>query len=334
MTEFDLLKLIGQADDQYILESRRRPRAKKKARWPVALAAVLAPTRWSVAHCADLGVAGTLIYHQNALWALRRVAEVWDGDGITDKYYSSMNCFNFTMSQASGLIADTAKAGNVDTYVNYVDKYLKKIGSLREDAAFHPFITNHDMDRAAGFLTPESGQMQIAANLYILGPGSPMLYYGEELGMRGSRGSANTDANRRLAMLWGDGDTVKNPTGTTYDPKNQIEQTAADQMAEERSLYSYYKRLIQIRVNNPEIARGEYKPLSVPDDKAGGFLATWQGKTVCVLHNTTMRHITVDLSKCTDLTFTEIAGIIGAEGVAVMDGTKVTLGVQTSVVLR
>ena len=45
-----------------------------------ALAAVLAPTRWSVAFCASLGTAGALIYHQNALWALRRVAEVWGGE--------------------------------------------------------------------------------------------------------------------------------------------------------------------------------------------------------------------------------------------------------------
>ncbi len=45
-----------------------------------ALAAVLAPTRWGVAHCADLGTAGCLVYHRNALWALRRVAEVWNGE--------------------------------------------------------------------------------------------------------------------------------------------------------------------------------------------------------------------------------------------------------------
>ena len=45
-----------------------------------ALAAILAPTRWSIAYCADLGVAGALIYHQNALWALRRVASVWGGE--------------------------------------------------------------------------------------------------------------------------------------------------------------------------------------------------------------------------------------------------------------
>ena len=40
-----------------------------------ALTAVLAPTRWSIFYCANLGTAGALIYHQNALWALRRVAD-------------------------------------------------------------------------------------------------------------------------------------------------------------------------------------------------------------------------------------------------------------------
>ncbi len=262
------------------------------------------------------------------------VAEVWDGDGITDLYYPAVDCFNFTLSQTSGLISETAQAGNVNTYVSYVDAYLDKIEALRKDAAFHPFITNHDMDRAAGFLPVSSGRMQVAANLYILGPGSPFLYYGEELGMKGSRGSANTDANRRLAMLWGDGDTVRNPTGATYDDAKQVEATAADQIKDETSLYSYYKRLIAIRAGNPEIARGTYEALKFDADKVGGFLSTWNGSTVCVLHNTTGRSITVDLSQATTHPFSGLAAVIGMDGTASLDGTSVTIGPQTSVVLR
>lgn len=262
------------------------------------------------------------------------VAEVWDGDGITDLYYPAVDCFNFTLSQTSGLISETAQAGNVNTYVSYVDAYLDKIEASREGAAFHPFITNHDMDRAAGFLPVSSGRMQVAANLYILGPGSPFLYYGEELGMKGSRGSANTDANRRLAMLWGDGDTVRNPTGATYDDEKQVEATAADQIKDETSLYSYYKRLIAIRAGNPEIARGTYEALKFDADKVGGFLSTWNGSTVCVLHNTTGRSITVDLSQATAHPFSGLAAVIGMDGTASLDGTSVTIGPQTSVVLR
>ena len=61
--------------DDFIEEAQLVSRAAAQA-----LAAVLAPTRWGVAYCASLGTAGALIYHQNALWALRRVAEVWGGE--------------------------------------------------------------------------------------------------------------------------------------------------------------------------------------------------------------------------------------------------------------
>lgn len=45
-----------------------------------ALAVVLAPTRWSIAGCDVTGTVGCVLYHVNALWALRRVAEVWGGE--------------------------------------------------------------------------------------------------------------------------------------------------------------------------------------------------------------------------------------------------------------
>ena len=45
-----------------------------------ALAVVLAPTRWSIESCDVAGTAGCVLYHVNALWALRRVAEVWGGE--------------------------------------------------------------------------------------------------------------------------------------------------------------------------------------------------------------------------------------------------------------
>ncbi len=258
------------------------------------------------------------------------VSEVWDSDGITDVYYAATNCFNFTASQSSGIIAETAQAGDVNRYTAYVQAYLDRIGEIRPDALIVPFITNHDMDRAAGFLTVGSGRMQMAANLYLLGPGSPFIYYGEELGMRGSRGGANTDANRRLAMVWGDGDTVRDPTGTTYSRDKQIEHGAADQIADGASLYSYYKKLIMIRKANPEIARGDYQALSFPGTKLGGFTSTYEGSTVCVLHNPTLNEITVDLSA---LALSEIRAVAGL-GEAALNGSELTLGSQTSVVLR
>ena len=173
----------------------------------------------------------------------------------------------------------------------------------------------------------------MAANLYLLSPGSPFIYYGEEIGLRGSRGGANTDANRRLAMLWGDGDTVQDPVGSTYDPSKQPPYAVNDLKKMSDSLYNYYKRLIMIRKANPEIARGDYTALSFPDTKAGGFAVTWEGSTVAVLHNTTNSTVKLDLSAATDLPFSALSAVIGLGG-ATLEGTMLTLEGQTSAVLR
>lgn len=256
------------------------------------------------------------------------VAEVWDSDGVTDVYFPATNCFNFAVAMAEGHIASTAKAGDAGNYASYVESYIRRVRDLNGEAMFVPFIANHDTDRAAGFLPVSNGQMKVAANLLILGPGSPFIYYGEELGMKGSRGGANTDANRRLAMVWNDGDTVSSPSGSTYN--SQIEQGVAEQLGDKDSLYNYYKELIMIRHANPEIARGEFTAYSAPDSKVGGFFAAWKGSTVLVLHNTTQSAVTLDL---TGLGVTELRAAIGVEDAAI-DGATLTLGAQTSVVLR
>ncbi len=258
------------------------------------------------------------------------VAEVWDSDGVTDCYYPALNCFDFTTSQTSGLIAQTAQAGDVNKYTSYIDEYLERVEGLNESAMIVPFIANHDTDRAAGYLTEASGQMKMAANLYILSSGSPFIYYGEEIGLRGSRGGSDTDANRRLKMEWGDGDTVKDPTGANYKSA-RVDASAAEQLADGGSLLSYYKKLIMIRKANPAIARGDYTALEFSDTKVGGFVSTYNGSSVAVIHNTTNSEQTVDLS-AVGISGAELRAFIGV-GEASLDGDMLTLSEKTSAVL-
>ena len=262
------------------------------------------------------------------------VGEVWDSDAITDYYYKQgLDCFNFSMSQAEGKIAKTAKRDSINAYTAYIENYLKRVKSFRKEAMIYPFISNHDMDRAAGFVQLSTKQAHVAASLYILSSGSPFMYYGEEIGMKGSRGSASSDANRRLAMMWGDEDTIKDPREATYKSKHQINGTVADHLIDEKSLLNHYKRLIMIRNANPEIARGEYKALKTGKDCMGGFISTYNGKSVMVIHNTGTSDYVVDISTLTNLPFTTINGIAG-DGTAKLEGTTLTISMQTSVVLR
>ncbi len=256
------------------------------------------------------------------------VGEVWSAESETDLYVKEMNCFNFSVSGAEGLIAKAVTAGNVDTYAKYVVTYQDKIRKLNPEAMPIYFIANHDMDRAAGYLTVFNGRAYIGANLYLLNPGSPFIYYGEEIGMKGSRGSANTDANRRLAMLWGDGDSVKDPEGTTFDPSKQSNGTVSDQLQDKNSLLQHYMKLIRIRKNYPQIARGTYTQLNLENKKAGGFAIEYEGETIYLIHNAS----DVELVINTDM-FKEILEKVGLNDASYTKG-ELKVGPYTSVILK
>ena len=263
------------------------------------------------------------------------VGECWSGESEILDYYSAMNCFNFAMAQAEGVVVTAARGGTISKYTNYIESFGKRVAEKNPEGMAMPFLSNHDMDRIAGAFILESN-MRMAANLYLLSPGSPVIYYGEEIGMRGSRGSESTDANRRLAMLWGDGDLIRDPVGSTYPADKQIKSTVADQTADENSLYHYYCQLIAIRHRYPAIARGTYTALSGGHKNFGGFLIEYQNESVVLFHNTSSEEISFDLSTCTGLrgiTVSDLCDFIGM-GSAKLEGSILTVGPQTSVILK
>lgn len=271
------------------------------------------------------------------------VGECWSADGEILEYYEALNCFCFSAAQVSGTIASAAK-GQISSYVKHVETFTKKASSINPDSMFIPFLANHDTDRAAGYLPPndfdldENGLMvqsktaYMAANLYLLCSGSPFIYYGEEIGMKGTRGGETTDANRRLAMLWGDKDTVKNPVGSTFSSENQINGTVKSQQRNKNSLLNYYARVIQLRNKYPQIARGSYTAVTV-DSTCAGFVIEYKGEKTLLLHNVSpYLTVTVDLDKL-PFTPTTLCDYIG-QGKATLKSATLTIKAQTSVILK
>ena len=263
------------------------------------------------------------------------VAENWSGTISIQNYYEAVNCFDFSFSGTSGDIYYTAQGiQSVTEYAITLEAYQRQILRKNPNAILNPFISNHDMDRAAGFLSTDDYIMHMAANLYILSSGCPFIYYGEEIGMKGSRGSEQTDANRRLAMLWGDSDKVRDPSGSTYAKANQVNGTVKNQLPKENSLYNHYKKLIMLRRANPEIARGTIDALDFSTHTTfGGFISDYMGSKAAVFHNTGEEEITIDLSAYTDERFSVLRGYAG-KGQAALNGTVLTLSGYTSAVLK
>lgn len=263
------------------------------------------------------------------------VGEVWSGDSLILPYYECFSNFDFGMSQSNGAVATVANGyDDVNWYVTYITNYRNHVEAVNPEAILTPFISNHDMNRSAGYLSVDDYKMHMAASLYILTAGIPFIYYGEEIGLKGVRGSENTDANRRLKMLWGDKDTVEDPFGATYNIEYQINGTVKSQIKNSDSLYNHYKKLIMLRNANPEIARGEYIPLTFTGYYSfGGFLSTYDSSTVSVFHNISDTPITIDLSLYTDYSFSIVRGYVGF-GQATLEGQTLIIDGLTSVVLK
>lgn len=262
------------------------------------------------------------------------VGECWSGEAEILEYYSAMNCFNFAVSGAESVIASAAKGGSISGYTGYMASFQDKVLQANPNGMVCSFLSNHDQDRIAGAFILENN-MRMAANFYLLSPGSPVIYYGEEIGMRGSRGGAMTDANRRLGMLWGDGDMIRDPEGTTYSKDKQIQTTVAMQMEDENSLLRYYCKLLTIRHRYPAIARGDYESVN-HSKNLGGFIISYEGEILVLLHNNSSQPITVDLSQWSalaNLNLSQLCEAIGC-GKATLRGTELTIEAQTSVLIR
>jgi glycosidase len=116
-------------------------------------------------------------------------------------------------------------------------------------------------------LAGNTAQYKLAAATYLLQPGTPFIYYGEEVGMAGVKGLAG-DAPLRAPMSWdADGRAFSpdpNPsTGTQAAPfrpfsPNAARQNAQDQARDPASLLNFYKAMLKLRNSRPSISSGSY----------------------------------------------------------------------------
>lgn len=257
------------------------------------------------------------------------VGENWSSPTSVQNYYQAVNCFDFSFAEGGGRICNAITMGEGFWFTDYLQSYYNTVKASRPDAIMAPFLSNHDMDRSAGYLNASDNTLQLAASMYLLMPGNPFIYYGEEIGMKGSRGDANTDANRRLAMLWGDGDLVRNPIGSTYSGSKQTNGTVAKQLGDKNSIYNHYKKAIALRNANPEIARGDVTAVTTLGDGVAALKFDYNGKTVYVLHNLLPMQVTVDLSDLGDLV---LSGWLTDE--VTLSGGTLTMAPMSSAVLR
>lgn len=163
-------------------------------------------------------------------------------------------------------------------------------------------LANHDSfagDRVFNQLSGNLAQYRLAAAIYLLLPGTPFIYYGEEIGM--ARGAVGGDPGLRTPMSWtGQARTAGFTTGTPYRvlSTNAGSANVAAQQADPDSLLNHYTAMLALRNGLPSIARGSYEAARVQ-----GSVLTFQrrlgGERVLVAINVGTQAATLDVAGLT-----------------------------------
>ena len=197
------------------------------------------------------------------------------------------------------------------------------------------FWDNHDQPRAVSRFGDDSPMYRevsakmLATCLHMM-KGTPYIYQGEELGMTNAYFSKLEDYrdiesinafheytenglagkeemmnclkeisrdNARTPMQWNTKENAGFTTGTPWIKvnKNYLEINAEAEMAEEDSVYHYYKKLIRLGKENEIMVQGRFVPLLEEDDHIYAYERLWEGEKIVVACNFTKEVQACDL---------------------------------------
>lgn len=128
-------------------------------------------------------------------------------------------------------------------------------------------LDNHDMHRFLWLAENDTRRLKLALAFVLALPGTPVIYYGTEVGLSQHEGPKGKDAFAREPMLWGD--------------------------AQDAALHAYTRWLLHLRQERVELRRGTLArvPVTVSAGEASqvGALARWQddAATVVIINNST-----------------------------------------------
>jgi alpha-glucosidase len=187
-------------------------------------------------------------------------------------------------------------------------EFRRLLNEVEQNAAHgqpHYFFSNHDQSRTWDRYGDGVHNVQIVklmAALLLAPRATPLMYYGEEIGMRTTLPTRKEDVQdpigkigwpeekgrdgERTPMQW---DTSKNAGFSTADrpwlpvPPSAAEYNVSVESREPGSILAFYKGLIALRRSEPALRDGSYVPLNEDDPNVLSFLRKNPGEGDSVL---------------------------------------------------
>lgn len=177
--------------------------------------------------------------------------------------------------------------------------------ALEQDDRLYPagaararFSANHDQIRPAttlGLLRRDEARLGLIAELLTTLPGTPLLYYGQEIGL--PNGPGQRDEQKRTPLTWdagpGRGFSEGRPWIAFSTEDDGI--TVAAQREDPDSLWSRYRQAIALRHASPALTRGSTTVLAPEAHSLLAFTRQVEGERLLVVANFATRPATLRL---------------------------------------
>jgi glycosidase len=180
---------------------------------------------------------------------------VCEAPANSNAFAQADSCGSAFAFDLSGSVVGAAK-GDAASIQKLADYYKTRSANLA------PFVSNHDSfagDRLWNQVQGNLAQYKMAAASYLLLPGTPFIYYGEEIGMASSN-ALSGDAALRTPMSW-TADAKGFSTATPFRAllANVNSQNVTQQQSDSNSLYQHYKQLLALRNTQLALRSGTYE---------------------------------------------------------------------------
>jgi glycosidase len=217
------------------------------------------------------------------------LGEVWDSNTNTLRRYFE-NGFDALFDFPFALVFIGSETRNGDGVLNgqlpsfglwkplndWRDRYPKGAQIVR-------FVSNHDFNRLASESSGDLRKMKLAAAVTLLTPGIPKIYYGEEIGMSGTKGTGPIyDEYRREPMDWYAAETGAGmanwfkPDDRNNKPNDRI--SVEEQEASKDSLLNFYRQLGEWRNKYPSLRTRDFQIITQVPGCENDCLALWSWK--------------------------------------------------------
>jgi alpha-glucosidase len=186
-------------------------------------------------------------------------------------------------------------------------EFRKQIAAVDSAGGWPVYVfSNHDIPRAYDRYGDGRHNDQIAkllAGFYLTLRGTPIMYYGEEIGMRNNDPTRSEDVKdpigrrgwpkekgrdgERTPMQWNDTANAGFSTAKPWLPVPDSYHThnVATELKDPNSILNFYKHVLALRHTNLPLREGSYLPLNESDNDVLSYLRSYQGKAVLVVLN-------------------------------------------------